>query len=82
MIVVPSSTLENWARELEVWCPSLGVLMYHGSQEERRGMRIQIFNGQIDENINILLTTYNTMYSCAEDRTLFKRMKVGLLVFF
>ena len=31
-IVVPSSTLEHWERELERWCPSLIVLPFYGSQ--------------------------------------------------
>ncbi|KAF2354949.1 SNF2-related N-terminal domain [Trinorchestia longiramus] len=81
LIVVPSSTLDNWARELELWCPSLGVLMYHGSQEERRGMRMQILQNQLDENTHVILTTYNTMYSCAEDRALFKRLKIHTVIF-
>uniref|UniRef100_A0A6A7FRK7 SWI/SNF-related matrix-associated actin-dependent regulator of chromatin subfamily A containing DEAD/H box 1 homolog n=1 Tax=Hirondellea gigas TaxID=1518452 RepID=A0A6A7FRK7_9CRUS len=81
LIVVPSSTLENWARELELWCPSLGVLMYHGSQEERRGMRVQILSDHVEENTHIVLTTYNMISSCADDRNLFKRFKFHTVIF-
>lgn len=56
LIVVPSSTLDNWANELELWCPNLVFEKYHGSQEERKRMRIRFaregFNG-----FDILLTT-------------------------
>uniref|UniRef100_A0A673YZ33 SNF2 related chromatin remodeling ATPase with DExD box 1a n=1 Tax=Salmo trutta TaxID=8032 RepID=A0A673YZ33_SALTR len=30
LITVPSSTLDNWVRELKLWCPSLKVLVYYG----------------------------------------------------
>ena len=81
LIVVPSSTLDNWARELELWCPKLVVLMYHGSQEERRGMRMQILNNELDEDTQIILTTYNMVYSSSEDRALFKRIKFHSVIF-
>ncbi|CAI7993641.1 SWI/SNF-related matrix-associated actin-dependent regulator of chromatin subfamily A containing DEAD/H box 1A, partial [Geodia barretti] len=30
LIVVPSSTLDNWVRELNCWSPSLNVITYWG----------------------------------------------------
>jgi SWI/SNF-related matrix-associated actin-dependent regulator of chromatin subfamily A member 5 len=35
LICVPKSTLSNWMNELERWCPSLRVIKFHGSREER-----------------------------------------------
>ena len=32
LIVVPSSTLDNWEREIRKWIPSVELLVYHGSQ--------------------------------------------------
>lgn len=32
LIVVPSSTLDNWSQELGKWCPELVVVKYYGSQ--------------------------------------------------
>uniref|UniRef100_A0A8C7CU34 SNF2 related chromatin remodeling ATPase with DExD box 1a n=1 Tax=Oncorhynchus kisutch TaxID=8019 RepID=A0A8C7CU34_ONCKI len=29
LITVPASTLDNWVRELKLWCPSLKVLVYY-----------------------------------------------------
>jgi SWI/SNF-related matrix-associated actin-dependent regulator of chromatin subfamily A containing DEAD/H box 1 len=56
LIVVPSSTMDNWEAELIKWCPSLQVVKYYGSQEDRRAMRIQwAKKGLVD--IDILLTT-------------------------
>lgn len=56
LIVVPSSTLDNWANELEKWCPNLVVEKYHGSQDERKRMRIR-FAREGFTGFDILLTT-------------------------
>lgn len=58
LVVVPSSTLDNWAAEISRWCPSLIVEKYHGSQEERRRMRIR-FAKEGFTGFDILLTTYD-----------------------
>jgi SWI/SNF-related matrix-associated actin-dependent regulator of chromatin subfamily A containing DEAD/H box 1 len=39
LIVVPVSTLANWIREFETFCPQLNVVKYHGSQQERDEVR-------------------------------------------
>ena len=36
LIIVPVTTLHNWKSELERFCPSLKVLPYFGSPEERK----------------------------------------------
>jgi len=38
LICVPKSTLSNWMIELERWCPSLRVIKFHGSREDREYM--------------------------------------------
>lgn len=56
LIVVPSSTLDNWACEIARWCPSMIVEKYHGTQEERRRMRIR-FAKEGFSGFDVLLTT-------------------------
>eukprot|EP00879_Flechtneria_rotunda_P017507 GHRR01018356.1.p1 GENE.GHRR01018356.1~~GHRR01018356.1.p1 ORF type:complete len:1057 (+),score=419.84 GHRR01018356.1:236-3406(+) len=34
LVVAPASLLENWERELALWCPRLRVVTYHGSHKE------------------------------------------------
>ncbi|KAI5622617.1 sWI/SNF-related matrix-associated actin-dependent regulator of chromatin subfamily A containing DEAD/H box 1B [Silurus asotus] len=51
LITVPSSTLDNWVRELNLWCPSLKVLVYYGSVEERKCIRYEILNEEVDYSI-------------------------------
>lgn len=31
LIVCPASVLENWERELNKWCPSFSIIMFHGA---------------------------------------------------
>ena len=74
LIVVPASTLDNWDRELSLWCPKLDVLVYHGSMDERAEMREGIFKEKV--KFEIMLTTYQMVF--ADDakkllkRTVFK----------
>ena len=39
MILGPLSVLPNWVSEVERWCPSLPVILYHGSRQERAELR-------------------------------------------
>jgi SNF2 family DNA or RNA helicase len=61
---------DNWKKELSIWCPSLNVLNYYGSQNERYQMRTDILKGRVD--FDVILTTYNMVVSSREDRGLFK----------
>ncbi|XP_029453550.1 SWI/SNF-related matrix-associated actin-dependent regulator of chromatin subfamily A containing DEAD/H box 1 [Rhinatrema bivittatum] len=79
LIVVPASTLDNWLRELNQWCPELRVLQYYGSQEERKHLRYDILNKVLD--FNVIVTTYNSAISNSDDRSLFRRMKLNCAVF-
>ena len=46
LICVPKSTLSNWMNELERWCPSLRVIKFHGSREEREEMIENCFTAE------------------------------------
>ncbi|XP_042909421.1 SWI/SNF-related matrix-associated actin-dependent regulator of chromatin subfamily A containing DEAD/H box 1 homolog isoform X2 [Parasteatoda tepidariorum] len=80
LIVVPSSTLDNWKQELKTWWPTVSVICYHGSQESRRELRIQILNDEVEE-FDVMITTYSMVTSNAEDRSFFKRLEFLYVVF-
>ena len=61
LIVVPSSTLENWLVEFKKFCPELNVLPLYGGINERPEIRDQI-DDQRDE-VNVVITTYATARS-------------------
>ncbi|KAJ5769344.1 hypothetical protein N7520_003903 [Penicillium odoratum] len=56
LIVVPSSTIENWLREFQKFCPTLSVIPYYAGQNERANLREQIEDNRDD--INVVITTY------------------------
>merc|ERR1711997_119981 len=79
LVVVPSSTLDNWQNEFKVWCPSIRLLNYYGSQDERRHMRLQIVQDQIE--YDVILATYNMVISSADDRVLFRKLDFHYVIF-
>lgn len=56
LIVVPSSTIENWLREFQKFCPALSVMPYYANQSGRAEIRETIENNR--EDINVVITTY------------------------
>ncbi|KAI9769348.1 MAG: hypothetical protein M1840_004049 [Geoglossum simile] len=58
LVVVPSSTLENWLREFRRFSPSLTVEPYYGLQKERVEQRDRIERNRA--HINVIVTTYQT----------------------
>ncbi|XP_072537967.1 SWI/SNF-related matrix-associated actin-dependent regulator of chromatin subfamily A containing DEAD/H box 1A isoform X2 [Salminus brasiliensis] len=79
LITVPSSTVDNWVRELELWCPSLKVIVYYGSVEDRKYLRHDILNNQVE--FNVIVSTYNLTIGNENDRSLFRKLKLKYAVF-
>ncbi|XP_063222100.1 SWI/SNF-related matrix-associated actin-dependent regulator of chromatin subfamily A containing DEAD/H box 1 homolog isoform X1 [Bacillus rossius redtenbacheri] len=79
LIVVPSSTLNNWRNELARWCPALRVALYHGAQEDRKALRVQWVREGLDD-VDVILTTYNVVGSLPEEKKLFKILPLRYLV--
>lgn len=79
LITVPSSTLDNWVRELKLWCPSLKVVIYYGSVEDRRYLKHDILNEDIE--YNVIVTTYNLAIGNDSDRSLFRKLRLKYALF-
>ncbi|KAI8920544.1 SNF2 family N-terminal domain-containing protein [Entophlyctis helioformis] len=77
LIIVPSSTLENWLREFKRWCPALRVRSYTGSQAERRELQMHL---EDDTSYNVLVTTYNLATGSPDDRQFLKRIHIQSLI--
>lgn len=55
LIVVPKSTLDNWAREVERWVPGFRVLVLQGTKEERA----ELINSKIlTQQFDVLISSY------------------------
>ena len=54
MIIVPLSTITNWTNEFDKWAPSVKIVVFKGSPNERREASLKIKQG----SFNVVLTTY------------------------
>ena len=67
LIVAPGSTLDNWVRELQRWCPALNVVCFGGSADERDE---HLARGRFPSDVNVVVSSY-TYFSrddCARHR--------------
>ncbi|XP_064213319.1 SWI/SNF-related matrix-associated actin-dependent regulator of chromatin subfamily A containing DEAD/H box 1 homolog isoform X2 [Tribolium castaneum] len=80
LVVVPSSTLDNWRSEFARWCPQLRVFMYYGSTEERRGFRVDFAKG-ILADFDVILTTYSLVGNSPEERKMFRVTPMHYVIF-
>jgi len=70
LIVVPVTTLHNWQNELAKFCPSLKVLPYFGSADERKKLAKfldpkNLYNPAMC--IHVLITSYNLIAGGGKD---------------
>jgi SWI/SNF-related matrix-associated actin-dependent regulator of chromatin subfamily A member 5 len=57
LVICPKSTLTNWSREFERWCPGLKTIKLHGDQEERN----RVMNEEMNKPFDVLITTYEVL---------------------
>ncbi|KZW00246.1 hypothetical protein EXIGLDRAFT_639641 [Exidia glandulosa HHB12029] len=55
LVVVPKSTLQNWAREFERWTPDTSVVVLQGSKDERAEI---IQKRLLSSDFDVLITSY------------------------
>ncbi|CAJ0580939.1 unnamed protein product, partial [Mesorhabditis spiculigera] len=79
LIIVPSSTIENWMNELRKWCPDLQIITYYGSMDDRRHIRHMVKKkGTV---VDVILTTYNMVGSKSDDKKFFKNFKINYVIY-
>uniref|UniRef100_A0A1B0CAM9 Uncharacterized protein n=1 Tax=Lutzomyia longipalpis TaxID=7200 RepID=A0A1B0CAM9_LUTLO len=59
LVMVPTTTIQNWLNEFERWCPTLKVVDLQGEKNERKA-RIQ--DEILPKNWDVLLTSYQMSY--------------------
>jgi SWI/SNF-related matrix-associated actin-dependent regulator 1 of chromatin subfamily A len=82
LIVVPASTLTNWENELYKFCPSLQVVVYHGTQNERADMRMTMRRDIEMERIDVILSTFTIFEreSGKDDRSFLQKIRFEYLI--
>lgn len=84
LIVVPSSTLENWCREFARFAPSISVQTYYAGKEERPLLRqtlTETKRSEHDDGWEVLITTYNLAQGDEKDRKFFRKIDWESCVF-
>ncbi|KZT63927.1 hypothetical protein DAEQUDRAFT_72465 [Daedalea quercina L-15889] len=67
LVVVPKSTLQNWAREFEKWTPDVKTAVLTGSKEERAEL---IATRLIPQDFDVLITSYEV---CLIEKSVLKK---------
>jgi len=73
LVIVPLSTMSNWALEADKWCPAFTTLVYRGGKQYRKDLKPQILAARF----NIMLTTYEF---CIKDRLTLGKLNWSYIV--
>lgn len=79
LVVVPSSTLENWLREFQKFAPEFVVEPYYGSQAERADIREALSDP--NASYDVMVTTYNLACGAGQDLGFLKSRKFNVCVY-
>ncbi|KAH9830446.1 SNF2 family DNA-dependent ATPase [Rhodofomes roseus] len=74
LVVVPKSTLQNWAREFQNWTPDVNTVLLTGSKEERAEI---IANRLIPQDFDVLITSYEV---CLIEKSALKKFSFEYIV--
>ncbi|KAJ4296232.1 DNA-dependent ATPase fun30 [Kalmusia sp. IMI 367209] len=80
VIVVPGSTLENWAREFEHFSKEINFRIYYGAQNERMEMQDEILDYIQSGDTDVILTTYDLAWK-KQDNSFLRKCKPQAIIF-
>ncbi len=74
LVVVPKSTLQNWAREFERWTPDFKIALLTGTKEERSEI---ITNRLLPQDFEVCITSYEI---CLIEKSVLKKFSFEYIV--
>ncbi|KAI9455328.1 SNF2 family N-terminal domain-containing protein [Lactarius psammicola] len=83
LIVVPSSTLENWVREFAHFAPTIAVQTYYGGKDDRPSLRQTLLETLRSRSAawEVLITTYNLATGDDKDRKFLRKIEWDTCVY-
>ncbi|TID16464.1 SNF2 family helicase/ATPase [Venturia nashicola] len=84
LVVVPTSTLENWLREFQRFAPAINFQPYSGKQAERASKQMELEEYMADESnqpIHVIVTTYQLAASAKDNTWLRKTFSFNSCIF-
>ena len=61
IVIAPKSTISNWYREVQRWCPSLRAFRFHGDKSTRAQLKEQYLDS--GTGFDVCITTYEVVIS-------------------
>jgi ATP-dependent DNA helicase len=82
LIIAPLSTLSNWVQEFQKWTPTVPVLLYHGTPQEREHLRDtqmlkHMSHGKPTTKFPVVCTSYDIIL---RDRNALARINWELII--
>lgn len=68
LVIVPKSTLDNWAREFERWVPGFDVVLLKGGKEERAEV---VQRKILPQTFDVIITSYEL---CLREKSALKKV--------
>ncbi|KAM0274282.1 hypothetical protein ACHAQH_007989 [Verticillium albo-atrum] len=82
LVIAPLSTLSNWINEFKKWCPSIPVILYHGTPKTRqeiwaKSVKKHLKGGRPTESFPVVCTSYEMVL---KDKTLLSKVNWGFII--
>ncbi|KAI5061437.1 hypothetical protein GOP47_0023942 [Adiantum capillus-veneris] len=77
LVCAPLLTLSNWVNEVKRWAPTMEVLLYYGSKDERMSLRKTYMPPLIDASFPVIITSFEVAMN---DRKILAKYKWKYMV--
>ncbi|RXG48817.1 hypothetical protein VDGE_07968 [Verticillium dahliae] len=82
LVIAPLSTLSNWINEFKRWCPSIPVVLYHGTPKARqdiwaKSVKKHLKGGRPTESFPVVCTSYEMVLA---DKAALSKVNWGFII--